>query len=119
MIPMSWVADFNKMSRNPELSRMCATDPRGGAAHVPLGFLASYLRYRHVAPESMRTPISLLHPSRDAWTPVELSMPTLRRTSAPSTVVMLRECGHFPVEEPGLSDLIDAVEALAQQVASG
>ncbi|MHA6525719.1 alpha/beta hydrolase [Tessaracoccus sp. G1721] len=114
MIPMRWVAPLSRMSCNPGLSQLCANDPLGGGADVPLGFLASYLRYRHVRPAAMRTPVVLLHPSMDAWTPVELSMRVLRRLASPGRVVMLRECGHFPIEEPGLTDLVAAVLEIAQ-----
>ena len=114
MIPMRWVADFSKMSRDPGLSRLCAGDPLGGGARVPLGFLASYLRYRHTPPESAKTPVTLVHPSRDAWTPVKLSTRFLRRIATPGRVVMLRECGHFPVEEPGISDLVSEMLRLAE-----
>lgn len=109
MIPMNWVANLSKMSRNPELSRLCANDPRGGGAKVPVGFLASYLRYRHTPPESMTTPVTLVHPSLDAWTPVELSVRVLRRIAAPTKLIMLRGCGHFPIEEPGITDLVAAI----------
>ncbi len=112
-IPMSWVADLGRMSRDPGLTRLCTVDPRGGGARVPLGFLASYLRYRHVGPERVDVPVVLLHPGRDRWTPVELSMRVVRRLKAPSSVVMLRGCGHFPVEEPGLGDFVDATVRLA------
>ncbi len=64
----------------------------------------------------MQTPVTLLHPSADAWTPVELSMRVFRRLASPGTVVMLRECGHFPCEEPGLTDLVAAVLELAESV---
>lgn len=114
MIPMNWVANLAKMSRNPELSRLCATDPLGGGAKVPLGFLASYMRYRHAPPESMTTPVTLVHPSLDAWTPVELSMRVFRRLASPDKVVMLRECGHFPIEEPGITDLVSTILELAE-----
>lgn len=113
MIPMSAVANLAKMSHNRGLSRLCATDPRGGAAKVSLGFLASYMRYQHTPPENNTTPITLLHPSRDAWTPVELSLRVLTRAAGPTGLVMLRECGHFPIEEPGISDLITAVLNIA------
>lgn len=115
MVPMSCVARLSKMSRSPGLSELCAADPRGGGAKVPVGFLASYLRYRHTSPESMRTPVVLLHPSLDAWTPVELSMRVLRRLASPGKVFMLRECGHFPVEEPGVTDLLTAVIGIAER----
>lgn len=117
MIPMSWVADLRKMSRDRGLSELCADDPRGGGARVPLGLLASYLRFRHTPPELMSTPVTLVHPNHDAWTPIELSIHVLRRVAAPAHLVMLRQCGHFPVEEPGLTDLLDTIASLAREIA--
>lgn len=120
MIPMRWVANFAKMSRNPGLSRLCASDPMGGGARVPLGFLRSFMGHRHVRPESATTPITLVHPARDAWTPAELSLRFYSRIATPGRVVMLRECGHFPIEEPGVEDLVSEVIRLARSLgASG
>lgn len=68
IIPMPWVAALSKMSRDPALSRLCATDLRGGGTKVPLGFLTSFMTYRHVPPEEMQTPVTLAHPAKDAWT---------------------------------------------------
>ncbi len=117
MVPMALVAKMSKMSRDPQLSKLCAADPAGGGARVPLGFLASYLQYRHVAPEKMRTPLTLAHPELDDWTPLSLSLRVAQRTSDGSTVVVLRECGHFPIEEPGISDLREAISEVANQLA--
>ena len=117
-IPMRWVANLNRMSRDPRLSQLCARDMRGGGARVPLGFFASYLRYQHTPPEHMRTALTLVHPSRDGWTPIELSIRFLRRVTAPAKVVMLRECGHFPIEEPGITDLLDALCELASYLSA-
>ena len=114
-IPMSWIAALSKMSRESALSQMCAMDPRGGGARVPLGFLASYMRFRHTAPEQMRTPVVLSHPAEDAWTPAEVSIRWLNRIAAPTKLVMLRECGHFPIEEPGLTDFIGTLTRVAEQ----
>src|SRR5690625_1597787 len=115
-VPMAWVAALGRMSRNPALSRLCARDPRGGGARVPLGFLASYLTFRHTPPERMRAPVTLAHPARDAWTPLEVSTRWLRRVAAPAELVMLRECGHFPVEEPGVGDLVGVVNRVVERV---
>jgi alpha-beta hydrolase superfamily lysophospholipase len=113
-IPMSWVAALSKMSRDPGLSRLCTADSRGGGAKVPLGFLTSFMTYRHTPPEHMRIPVTLAHPAKDAWTPVEISTRWLRRIAAPAELVMLRECGHFPIEDPGLADLVSAVERVTR-----
>lgn len=115
-VPMRAVADLSRMSRDAALGQACAADPRGGGAAVPLGFLASYLRYRHRGPETATVPVTLVHPERDAWTPIRLSKRVLRRLGSPTEVVPLRECGHFPVEEPGLTDLLDEVEAVLARV---
>ena len=112
---MSWVAALSKMSRDPGLSRLCAADPRGGGTKVPLGFLTSYMTYCHVPPEEMQTAVTLAHPAKDAWTPVELSTRWLSRIAAPAELVMLRECGHFPIEDPGLADLVNAVERVSRR----
>lgn len=112
-VPMSWVAALSKMSRDPRLSRLCTADPRGGGATVPLGFLTSFMTYRHAPPERMTTPVTLAHPAKDAWTPVEVSTRWLSRIAAPAELVMLRECGHFPIEDPGLADLVRGVERVA------
>lgn len=117
-VAMSRVAALSKMSRDARLARLCADDPRGGGATVPLGFLASFMRHRHVPPEDMRTPVTLAHPTHDAWTPVEISARWLRRVAAPADLVMLRQCGHFPIEDPGLSDLVQAVERVARALGS-
>ncbi|MBD9699913.1 alpha/beta hydrolase [Flavimobilis sp. GY10621] len=115
MVPMRRVADVSRLSRDPELAALCGSDPRGGGASVPLGFLATYMRYRHVEPGSMTTPVALVHPAMDTWTPPSLSLAVARRTAAPVKIVMLRECGHFPVEQPGLGDLLATVCLLADE----
>lgn len=119
MVPMRWVANLARMSRNGDLSRLCADDPLGGGASVPVGFLSSWVAHRHVAPEQMTVPVTLVHPTHDDWTPVGLSMRVLRRVAAPTTVVMLRECGHFPIEEPGLADLVGAIRGVAAGLVAG
>lgn len=97
-IPMYWVARFSRMSRNRALSRLCRSDPYSGQVTVPLGFLKSLLTYRHHIAAAKTT---LAHPAKDAWTPLRLSLKT-----TPAKVLLLENCGHFPVESPGIEQLI-------------
>lgn len=117
-VPMRWLADMAGMSRDHRLSLLCATDPRGGGGSAPLGFLAGWMNYVHTAPESYRgAPVTLVAPAADDWTPAELSIRFLQRISAPTELVMLDNCGHFPIEEPGVSRLRDTMRTVLTQVA--
>ena len=117
-VPVRWLVEMNRMSNTPSFSRVCTTDPKGGGARVPLGFLASWLAYRHTSPESFDTvPVTLIHPAADTWTPPELSLRFLQRIAAPTEAVLLDNCGHFPIEEPGLTQAATALRGLIDRVA--
>lgn len=116
-IPIRWLADMNNMSLDPALSRVCATDPKGGGTRVPLGFLSSFLGFRHTPPEVFdTTPVTLVHPAADRWTPPELSIQFLDRIAGKTDLVLLENCGHFPIEEPGLTQLATAVRSVLATV---
>ncbi|MBB2989938.1 alpha-beta hydrolase superfamily lysophospholipase [Mycolicibacterium iranicum] len=117
-LPIRWAADMGEMSTDRRLSQLCASDPRGGGVSVPLGFLSSWMNYRHTAPESfLAAPVTLVAPAADTWTPPALSVRFLQRVSAPTQLVMLEDCGHFPVEEPGLTQLRTALRGVLTRVA--
>lgn len=118
-VPIRWLVDMQNMSLNPALSRLCATDPKGGGVHVPLGFLGSWLNFTHTAPETFdAAPVTLLHPAADRWTPPKLSTAFLERIAGPTSVVLLENCGHYPIEEPGLSQAAQALRAVRDDVLS-
>lgn len=109
-VPVRWMADMANMSLNAELSGVCARDPRGGGVRVPIGFLASFFGYSHTRPEDYDgPPVLLTHPADDRWTPPDVSIRFLERIRADTEIVMLDGCGHLPVEEPGLTQLADAM----------
>jgi alpha-beta hydrolase superfamily lysophospholipase len=106
------------MSSDPRLSALCAADPRGGGARVPLGFLSSWMNFAHTRPESYAAaPVTLVAPAADLWTPAELSVRFLQRICASTTTVMLTNCGHYPIEEPGLTALRDAMRVVLTEAA--
>lgn len=117
-VKISWIADLRSMGRDPLLGRLCARDRRGGGAWLPLGFLASYLRHPHAAARTRAVTVPLMHPELDDWTPAALSEGTLRDLPGPTVSRLLRGCGHFPLEEPGLQDLLDGLEEVLADAAS-
>ncbi|MEU2034524.1 alpha/beta hydrolase [Nocardia amamiensis] len=117
-VPIRWMVDMKNMSLDPELSRLCATDPRGGGVSVPLGLLADFLRFRHTPPEDFdAAPMTLVHPAADRWTAPQLSLRFLDRIAAPTRSVLLAGCGHFPIEEPGITQLATELRDVLDTVA--
>lgn len=45
-------------------------------------------------------------------------MAFLDRIAAPTTLVLLDNCGHYPIEEPGLSRLLAALRGVRDDVLS-
>lgn len=117
-LPIKWLVGMNRMSNNPDLSRLCGSDPRGGGVRVPLGFLADWFTYPHAVPEQFTAaPVTLLHPASDRWTPPQQSQRFLDRIAAPTQSILLENCGHFPIEEPGLTQLTTAARSVIAEVA--
>ena len=117
-VKVSWIADLRRMGRDPSLGRLCAKDARGGGGWVPLGFLTSYMLHSHSEARTALFPVHPMHPELDEWTSAELSEGTLRTFHGPTTSQLLRGCGHFAFEEPGLQDLLIGLAEVAADAAS-
>ncbi|RRD45826.1 alpha/beta hydrolase [Tessaracoccus sp. OH4464_COT-324] len=113
-VPVKWVAPLSRMSASAELNRLCAGDPLGGGARVPLGFFTSFLGHRPRLDGA--PPVLLAHPARDRWTPLALSLDTFNQLPRPHSVVALVGCEHLPMADPGVRQLVDAVCAFADDV---
>lgn len=118
-VPVRWFTHMQRMSRDPALTALVCADPLGGGNRVPLGLLASLFDTAPaLEPEQFqRCPVLMLHPACDDWTPVAISDRFFQRLAAPKQRVLLDECGHFPIEQPGLDQLRDALLPLVQRIA--
>ncbi|KUI26390.1 lysophospholipase [Mycobacterium sp. IS-1496] len=117
-VPLRYVVDMAAMSGDRGLARLCARDPLGGGVSVPLAFLMSWLTFAHTRPERFdAAPVTLVHPATDTWTPPELSLNFLAHLGVPTRAVMLENCGHYPVEEPGIDQLATTLREVRDAVA--
>ncbi|GAA1452135.1 alpha/beta hydrolase [Nocardiopsis tropica] len=110
-VPMRWLANMAAISNDPQLTRVVLRDRLGGGTSMPLGFLRSFLEWEPaVEPERAGGfGVVLAHPAEDRWTPVEISLPFFERHAGPRKLVLLEGAGHFPVEEPGAGQLVEAI----------
>jgi len=116
-LPIKWFANMRAIANDPALSALFCRDTCGGGRRVPLHFLSSLLRATPaVEPEHFsHCPVLLVHPADDRWTPLSISEPFFRRIQAPKQLVLLENAGHFPVEEPGVNQMLDAVLAFLKE----
>lgn len=120
-LPVRWFANMKGVANDAEVSRLLCDDPVGGGNRVPLRFLRSLLAVRPaIEPEDFAVcPLLLAHPAADRWTTIEASRPFFDRIKGPKELVMLENCGHLPIEEPGLSRLEEVVVAFLRKLTQG
>ena len=110
-VSIGWFGKMDGIANDAELVRLLCDDPIGGGNHVPLQFLASFLATRPaIEPEDFDLcPVLFIQPGADRWTTLEASQPFFDRIKGPKELVMLDNCGHWPIEEPGVSRLEETV----------
>jgi len=103
---------MSALVNNREALKIMTADRTSGGNWVPIRFLVSYMNYVPAVepPEFDACPILLTQPAEDRWSPLELSQPVLSGiTRVPVQTVMLTNAGHYPLEEPGLTQMQDAI----------
>ncbi|MFP2904373.1 alpha/beta hydrolase [Pyxidicoccus sp. 3LFB2] len=110
-VPMRLAGNMLAISNSAALSRAIAKDPLAGGTWMPGRFLRTFLESEPlVPPEAFDVcPVLLTHPAEDRWTDVSLSRPFFERLRVPKRLVLLENAGHFPVEEPGVGQLRQAL----------
>jgi alpha-beta hydrolase superfamily lysophospholipase len=110
-LPIRLVSNMAAIANDPALATLCGHDPHGGGSWVSLAFLQSFLQAAPPVPyaDFDTCPVLLVHPENDRWTPVEHSLRLFDQLGVAKRLVMLESCGHFPIEEPGVTQLGSAV----------
>lgn len=111
-IPMTLASKMSALVNDRAALKVMTADRTSGGNWVPIRFLSSYMNYTPaVEPaEFDACPVLLTQPAEDRWTPLELSRPVLSRiTRVPVQTVTLANAGHYPLEEPGLTQMQDAI----------
>lgn len=110
-LPIRWFSNMEAIANDPRLVDVFLSDRFGAGNTVSVHFMHSLFAARPgVEPEAFTgCPVLLVHPASDRWTTVEASQHFFDRLQVNKRLVLLENCGHFPVEEPGVSQLRDAV----------
>lgn len=122
IVKMNLVSNMAAIANDPRISRHLSRDPQAGGTWMPGRWIRTFLTAEpEVEPEQFDVcPVVLAHPDDDRWTHVSISTPFLERLTSTSTeLVMLGGAGHFPIEEPGRTQLDEVVVGLLRRAAAG
>ncbi|KVV38232.1 lysophospholipase [Burkholderia ubonensis] len=120
-VPMTLASKMSTLVNNDAALKVWLSDRRSAGNAMTMAFLGSYVSYRPVTePEDFDVcPILLTQPAADRWTPLHLGELFLERIrKVPVKVVMLDNAGHYPLEQPGLAQMVDAIDAFYREVAT-
>ncbi len=111
-LPMRLVSKMRALVNDRRAKRVFYKDRTSAGNSATIAFLDSYLNYQPVTePADFDVcPVLLTQPAADRWTPRHLSEPFLAQiTKVPVTTVMLENAGHYPLEQPGLDQMVAAI----------
>lgn len=111
-MPMWLVSRMSTLVNNPEALRVFMLDPTSAGRWNSTRFLGSHASYKPaIAPEDFNIcPILLTQPTKDLWTPRWVSEVFFARLKkADVKIVELEGAGHYPLEDPGLQQMANAI----------
>lgn len=121
-VPMKLVSKMSALVNDPAALKVCLADKTSAGNSATVAFLDTYLNYvPAIAPEDFDVcPILLTQPAADRWTPLALSESFLKRvTKVPVDTVMLENASHYPLEQPGLDQMVASIAAFCERVGAG
>lgn len=120
-VPMAAVSKMRALVNDKGAKKACYADKTSAGNKVTVAFLDSYLNYQPVTePADFDVcPVLLTQPAADRWTPLALSEPFLAQIGrVPVSTVMLENAGHYPLEQPGLDQMVEAIDAFCRERAA-
>jgi alpha-beta hydrolase superfamily lysophospholipase len=116
-IPIKMVTNMNGLVNNKNVLKVLLKDKRGPGSNVDINFLLSMMNYNpEVEPENFNDiPVLMVHPGNDLWTPVKVSDLFFNKIASEKKRIILDNAGHFPIEEPGLTQMESAIKGFIKQ----
>lgn len=119
--PMSLGSKMSALVNDANVLKVFLKDPTSAGAWVSIRFLKSYVTFQPaLEPADFDIcPVLLTQPAEDRWTPQHLSEPFLSAIKkVPVKTVVLENAGHYPLEDPGLQQMADAIIDFLRQLQS-
>lgn len=120
MLPMKYLANMKAIVNDKRMMKLLINDKTSSGSKVPINFVTSLIRYEpKIEPEDFNIPVLLVHPEKDNWTPVHVSMIFFERLKSEKELHILQNAGHFPIESPGINQLEEHVISFIDRLCHG
>lgn len=117
-LPMKIASKMYTLTNNDDVLNIMLKDKTSAGNSATMTFLDSYGNYQPaMEPKDFDTcPVLLTQPELDRWTPKYLSIQILEDLrKVPYEVVDLKNGGHYPVEQPALDQMVEAIDAFVKK----
>jgi len=121
-LPMRLVSKMRALVNDRAAAKACYADKTSAGNSATVAFLSSYVAYQPaIEPSDFAVrPVLLTQPAADRWTPLHLSTPVISQIHrVPVSTVMLQNAGHYPLEQPGLDQMVTAIAEFCSARAQG
>ncbi|KAH8809464.1 Alpha/Beta hydrolase protein [Xylogone sp. PMI_703] len=118
-IPMSLASKMWALVNDKAALKIMMKDKTSAGNLTSMKFLSTYMNHKPaLEPEKFDVcPILLTQPDLDKWTPLHLSELVLRKIKLVEVkTVILENAGHYPIEEPGVVQMADAIIAFLHKI---
>jgi alpha-beta hydrolase superfamily lysophospholipase len=110
-VPIKMVTNMNAIVNNKNVLKILLKDKRGAGNNISIHFLLTMMNYKPLleAEQYNKSSVLMAHPGNDKWTPLHISELFFDKINSIKYKIILENAGHFPIEEPGISQLINGV----------
>ncbi|MDU5082868.1 alpha/beta hydrolase [uncultured Tissierella sp.] len=119
-IPIRMVTNMNALVNDKEILNVLLKDKYGAGSSISINFLLSLMNSKPlIEPDNFKNvPVLMVHPGNDLWTPLEISEMFFNKITSNKRKVILDNAGHFPIEEPGLTQMENAIYNFIKELSS-
>ena len=118
-LPMSLLSKMSALVNNKAALKTCLADRTSAGNWVTIDFAMTLMTHEPAMEleDFDVCPILLTQPAADTWTPIEISRPVLDRIKkVKKDTVMLDNAGHYPLEQPGLKQMEEAIVSFIKKL---
>lgn len=117
-VPIKETTKMERMVNNPEFVKLLKKDKIGSGSWVYLKWLRTLQSTKAVTrPEDFtKCPVLFMHPEKDTLLSFENSKPFFDKLACNKELVYLTNCGHIPIEEPGVTEMEAAMDHFLRKI---